>query len=177
MNTKYLKTAGCHLECKRMLREGEEAEWRRMEKQRYQNQKRERTTLNSQRQCFDSWRAPTCCYGNTTYSEYKRARARWALVCHCGHAHCISQQLVLLQQTSGGRGKDMTLFLWWVASSAVRSQLALLKFSMEPCACVRGYLHSVPLLWMGIAQQQVEAPFKLVICFWINLQQAIRLRA
>ena len=33
--------------------------------------------------------------------------------------HYISQQLVTLLQTSGGCGKDVTLFLWWVASPAV----------------------------------------------------------
>ena len=40
------------------------------------------------------------------------------------------------------------------------------------CACVSSYALS---LWSG--WDQVVAPFKLVICFWINLQQAIGRRA
>jgi len=53
------------------------------------------------------------------YVFWQRVRARKAPDFNCGHTHCISQQLFILLQTSGGRRKDVRLFLWWVASSAV----------------------------------------------------------
>lgn len=78
---------------------------------RDQQQERKGAALNSQRQRLHSRRAPTCCHGNTTYSVGVCAHAG-SCVCDCGHTRCISQQLVTLLQTSGGCGKDVTLFRW-----------------------------------------------------------------
>lgn len=170
--SEHLTRNRCHLKCKHLLREGEEAEWTSVENGEINSRREKEQRRTARGNAFTPKELPLAAMA--TVRILSACARTLSSVCHCGHTHCISQQLVTLLQTSGGCGEDVTLFCWWVASPVIPDLAGALTI-LEMCVYVRVQLRSVPLARMGPAQ--VEAPFKLVICFWINLQQAIGCRA